>query len=94
MYVYSRIPEPMLILQCIRHFIEPGDTVMGLNLAHGGHLTHGSPVNLSGILYHFVPYNVNDDGYLDYDEIRKIAQECKPKDDRCRRICISERDPV
>ncbi len=52
---------------------------MGLNLAHGGHLTHGSPVNLSGILYHFVPYNVNDDGYLDYDEIRKIAQECKPK---------------
>ena len=59
--------------------LEPGDTVMGLNLAHGGHLTHGSPVNLSGILYHFVPYNVNDDGYLDYDEIRKIAQECKPK---------------
>ena len=55
--------------------LEPGDTVMGLNLAHGGHLTHGSPVNLSGILYHFVPYNVNDDGYLDYDEIRKIAQE-------------------
>ena len=52
---------------------------MGLNLAHGGHLTHGSPVNLSGILYHFVPYNVNDDGYLDYDEIRKTAQECKPK---------------
>ena len=59
--------------------LEPGDTVMGLNLAHGGHLTHGSPVNLSGILYHFVPYNVNDDGYLDYDEIRKTAQECKPK---------------
>ena len=59
--------------------LNPGDKFMGLNLAHGGHLTHGSPVNLSGILYHFVPYNVNDDGYLDYDEIRKTAQECKPK---------------
>ena len=60
-------------------FLKPGDTVMGLNLAHGGHLTHGSPVNLSGILYNFVPYNINDDGFLDYDEIRKTAQECKPK---------------
>lgn len=60
-------------------FLQPGDTVMGLNLAHGGHLTHGSPVNLSGILYHFVPYNVNDEGFLDYDEIRKTAHECKPK---------------
>lgn len=60
-------------------FLKPGDTVMGMNLAHGGHLTHGSPVNMSGILYHFVPYNVNDDGYLDYDEIRKIARECMPK---------------
>ncbi len=60
-------------------FLKPGDTVMGLNLAHGGHLTHGSPVNMSGILYHFVAYNVNDEGYLDYDEIRKIAHECKPK---------------
>ena len=59
--------------------LEPGDTVMGLNLAHGGHLTHGSPLNLSGLLYHFIPYNVNDDGFLDYDEIRKLAQECKPK---------------
>ena len=60
-------------------FLQPGDTVMGMNLAHGGHLTHGSPVNMSGLLYHFVPYNVNDDGYLDYDEIRKIARECRPK---------------
>ena len=59
--------------------IQPGDTVMGLNLAHGGHLTHGSPVNQSGILYNFVPYNINDDGVLDYDEIRKLAHECKPK---------------
>ncbi len=52
---------------------------MGLNLAHGGHLTHGSPVNMSGLLYNFVPYNVNDEGFLDYDEIRRQAQECKPK---------------
>ncbi len=60
-------------------FLQPGDTVMGMNLAHGGHLAHGSPVNMSGILYHFVPYNVNDDGFLDYDEIRKTARECRPK---------------
>lgn len=59
--------------------LEPGDTVMGMNLAHGGHLTHGSPVNISGRLYHFVPYNVNDDGFIDYDEVRRIAQECRPK---------------
>ena len=49
------------------------------NLAHGGHLTHGSPVNMSGLLYHFVPYSVNDQGVLDYDEIRKTAKECQPK---------------
>nr|WP_294469608.1 serine hydroxymethyltransferase [uncultured Sellimonas sp.] len=60
-------------------FIQPGDTVMGMNLNHGGHLTHGSPVNQSGKLYHFVPYNVGEDGFLDYDEIRKTAKECKPK---------------
>ena len=59
--------------------LKPGDTVMGMNLAHGGHLTHGSPVNMSGLLYNFVPYNVNDEGFLDYDEIRRQAQECKPK---------------
>ena len=59
--------------------LEPGDTVMGMNLAHGGHLTHGSPVNSSGKLYNFVPYGVNDDGYIDYDEMRKIAEDCKPK---------------
>ncbi len=59
--------------------LQPKDTVMGMNLAHGGHLTHGSPVNMSGLLYHFVPYNVNDEGFLDYDEIRRIARECKPK---------------
>ena len=59
--------------------LEPGDTVMGMNLAHGGHLTHGSPVNSSGKLYNFVPYGVNDDGFIDYDEMKKIALECKPK---------------
>ena len=59
--------------------LEVGDTVMGMNLAHCGHLTHGSPVNSSGKLYNFVPYGVGDDGFIDYDEMRKIAEECKPK---------------
>ena len=59
--------------------IKPGDTVMGMNLAHGGHLTHGSPVNLSGSYYNFVPYGVGDDGFIDYDEFERIANECKPK---------------
>ena len=59
--------------------INPGDTVMGMSLAHGGHLTHGSPVNASGKLYKFVPYGVNDDGYIDYDELEKIAKEVCPK---------------
>ncbi|MBE6782195.1 MAG: serine hydroxymethyltransferase [Ruminococcaceae bacterium] len=59
--------------------IEHGDTVMGMNLAHGGHLTHGSPVNASGKNYNFVPYGVGDDGFIDYDEMRKIAKECRPK---------------
>lgn len=57
----------------------PGDTVMGMNLAHGGHLTHGSPVNMSGKYYHFVPYGVNDEGVIDYEEVRRIATECRPK---------------
>lgn len=60
-------------------FIHPGDTVMGMNLNHGGHLTHGSKVNQSGKLYNFVPYNVNENGFLDYDAIRDIAKECHPK---------------
>ena len=59
--------------------IKPGDTVMGMNLAHGGHLTHGSPVNLSGSYYNFVPYGVNDDGFIDYDEFERKAKECQPK---------------
>ncbi|MCI9133605.1 MAG: serine hydroxymethyltransferase [Lachnospiraceae bacterium] len=59
--------------------LEPGDTIMGMNLAHGGHLTHGSPANFSGKYFHVVPYGVNDDGFLDYENIRNIALECKPK---------------
>ena len=59
--------------------IQPGDTVLGMNLAHGGHLPHGSPVNFSGKLYNFGPYGVNDDGFIDYDEVRRIAKECNPK---------------
>ena len=59
--------------------IKPGDTVMGMNLAHGGHLTHGSPVNISGNYYNFVPYGVNDDGFIDYNELERLARENKPK---------------
>ena len=57
-----------------------GDTVLGMNLAHGGHLTHGSPVNVSGIMYNFVPYGVSaETGRIDYEEVEKIAMECRPK---------------
>lgn len=59
--------------------MEPGDTFMGMNLAHGGHLTHGSPVNMSGKYFNVVPYGVNDDGFIDYDEVLRIAKECQPK---------------
>lgn len=59
--------------------LKPGDTVMGMNLAHGGHLSHGSPANFSGAYFNVVPYGVNDDGFIDYEEVRKIALECKPK---------------
>ncbi len=59
---------------------KPGDTVMGMNLAHGGHLTHGSPVNFSGLQYNIVPYGVDEaTGRIDYDEMERIAMECKPK---------------
>lgn len=58
---------------------EPGDTIMGMSLDHGGHLTHGSPVNFSGKYFNIVPYGVNDEGYIDYDEVERIAKECKPK---------------
>ncbi|MBQ7060997.1 MAG: serine hydroxymethyltransferase [Clostridia bacterium] len=60
--------------------LNPGDTVMGMNLSHGGHLTHGSPVNMSGKYFHIVPYGVSDENeQIDYDELRRIALECKPK---------------
>lgn len=59
--------------------LEPGDTYMGMNLDHGGHLTHGSPVNMSGKYFHVVPYGVNDDGVIDYDKVLEIAKECRPK---------------
>ena len=61
-------------------FLQPGDTVMGMNLAHGGHLSHGSPVNISGKYFNVVPYSLSPETeMLDYDEIRRIALECKPK---------------
>lgn len=59
--------------------LEPGDTYMGMNLDHGGHLSHGSPVNMSGKYYKCVPYGVNDEGFIDYDKVRETALGCKPK---------------
>lgn len=59
--------------------LKPGDTVMGMNLDHGGHLTHGSPVNFSGTYFNIVPYGVNEEGFIDYDKVMEIAMECKPK---------------
>jgi glycine hydroxymethyltransferase len=60
-------------------FLKPGDTVLGLDLSHGGHLTHGSPVNFSGLLYNAIHYGVNDEGFIDYDQMRAIARERRPK---------------
>ena len=59
--------------------LEEGDTIMGMNLAHGGHLSHGSSANFSGTYFNVVPYGVNDDGFIDYDEVERIAAECRPK---------------
>ncbi len=59
--------------------VQPGETVMGMNLDHGGHLSHGSPANISGTYYNIVPYGVDDTGFIDYDEVARIAKECKPK---------------
>ena len=59
--------------------LQPGDTFMGMNLDHGGHLTHGSPVHMSGKYFNVVPYGVNDEGVIDYDQVLEIAKECKPK---------------
>lgn len=61
-------------------FLKPGDTILGMNLAHGGHLTHGSPVNVSGVQYHIVSYGVDQEtGRIDYDEVERMAKECHPK---------------
>ena len=59
--------------------LQPGDTVMGMNLDHGGHLTHGSPANISGAYFKIAPYGVNDEGFIDYDKVEELAKECKPK---------------
>lgn len=59
--------------------LKPGDTILGMNLNHGGHLTHGSPVNLSGKYFNIVPYGVDETGYIDYDELEKVAKEAQPK---------------
>nr|MCR5684068.1 serine hydroxymethyltransferase [Lachnospiraceae bacterium] len=59
--------------------LQPGDTYMGMSLADGGHLSHGSPANISGMYFNCVPYGVNDEGYIDYDEVERIAKECRPK---------------
>ena len=67
-------------LAAFKAMLQPGDTFMGMNLAHGGHLSHGSPVNISGQYFHQVPYSLNDETeMIDYDEVYRIAQECKPK---------------
>ncbi len=60
-------------------FLKPGDTILGMSLADGGHLTHGSPVNMSGAYYNFVSYGVEENGYIDYDKLSEVAKECKPK---------------
>ena len=59
--------------------LKPGDTILGMNLAHGGHLTHGSPANMSGAYFKAVSYGVNDEGYIDYNKVLEIAKECRPR---------------
>ncbi len=59
--------------------LKAGDTVLSMSLDHGGHLSHGSPVNFSGLYFNIVPYGVNDEGFIDYDEVERLAMECKPK---------------
>ncbi|MBB5265187.1 glycine hydroxymethyltransferase [Catenibacillus scindens] len=73
---HSGAQANMAVFQAV---LKPGDTFMGMNLDHGGHLTHGSPANYSGKVFHCVPYGVNDQGFIDYDEVRRIALEAKPK---------------
>ena len=73
---HSGAQANMAVFQAL---LKPGDTFMGMNLDHGGHLTHGSPANYSGKVFHCVPYGVDDNGFIDYDKVREIALEAKPK---------------
>lgn len=73
---HSGAQANMAVFFCL---LKPGDTVMGMNLAHGGHLTHGSPVNMSGSYFNIVPYGVNEEGFIDYEEVARLANESKPK---------------
>ncbi len=73
---HSGAQANMAVFEC---FMKPGDTFMGMNLDHGGHLTHGSPANISGKFFNCVPYGVNENGVIDYDEVERIAKECNPK---------------
>jgi len=73
---HSGAQANMAVFFCL---LKPGDTVMGMNLAHGGHLTHGSPVNMSGSYFNIVPYGVNEQGFIDYDEVERLAKENRPK---------------
>ena len=59
--------------------LQPGDTFMGMNLSEGGHISHGSPVNFSGLYFNYVPYGVTREGFIDYDEVERIAKDCRPK---------------
>lgn len=73
---HSGAQANMAVFQAV---LKPGDTFMGMNLDHGGHLTHGSKANYSGKVFNVVPYGVNDAGFIDYDDVRRIAKECQPK---------------
>ena len=73
MSMYSHIPVRRQIWRYSLQCLKPGDTIMGMNLDHGGHLTHGSPVNFSGSYFHVVPYGVNDEGFIDYDKVRRTC---------------------
>ena len=73
---HSGAQANMAVFQAL---LKPGDTFMGMNLDHGGHLTHGSPANYSGKVFNCVPYGVDDNGFIDYDKVREIALEAKPK---------------
>lgn len=76
----SLTPVPMPIWPAFVALIQPGDTVLSMNLAHGGHLSHGSPVNISGKYFHIVPYGVEDDTeVINYDKVMELAKACRPK---------------